>query len=54
MINYEYRLIMKDDANVIAQGAILKGPELELSLTEQTLTQAFQSAKEQLTRSLLH
>jgi hypothetical protein len=44
---------MENDPDLIAQRASLKGPEMELPLTEQSLSQAFQAAKEQLTRSLL-
>lgn len=47
------RIILENDANSIVQRASLKGLEIELPLAEQTLSQAFHSAKEQLTRSLL-
>lgn len=46
-------VIMETEPNVIANRVSMRGADGDTPLTEQTISQAFASAKEQLTRNLL-
>mmetsp|Transcript_19061 Transcript_19061/g.22784 ORF Transcript_19061/g.22784 Transcript_19061/m.22784 type:complete len:179 (-) Transcript_19061:376-912(-) len=46
-------VILESEANVIANRVTMRGADNDIPLSEQTFTQAFASAKEQLARSLL-
>jgi len=46
-------IILESDPMVIAQRVAMKGADSDLPLSEQTISQALQSAKEQIAKSLL-
>jgi len=46
-------IILEADPAVIAQRVAMKGADTDIPLSEQTISQALQSAKEQIARSLL-
>jgi len=46
-------IILEADPAILSSRASMKGAESDLPITEQTLSQALQSAKEQFTRTIL-
>jgi len=46
-------IILEADPAILSSRAAMKGAESDLPITEQTLSQAIQSAKEQFTRTIL-
>ncbi len=50
---YIYRVIFEADPSVIAGRVAMKGADNDVPLSEQTISQALQTAKEQIARSLL-